>query len=210
MHLDPRRGALCVIQATSTTPSGEAEFVSLAMPTAPYGIPAWQLPTVVAYLHTCCDLKKPPTAASFTAHLRRRAGAAIPSPATDYPYAYAAVHDERVACLISLVMTPGQETAWPQASLALLQQETRPLRCSWSSLEHERGTLAVLRRALREAEAEQCRLADLVRQNPHPAATELHHLAQRVTQWTRGMHDMARAAHTTARATDARRALRAI
>ncbi|MFE7172609.1 hypothetical protein [Streptomyces sp. NPDC057616] len=208
MQLDPRRGALCVMQATITTPSGQAEFVSLSMPTAPHGTPAWQLPTVVSYLHARSENKRPPTATSLTAHLRSRAGAAIPSPAANYPYA--AMHDDRVTCLISLTMAPGQDTSWPQASLALLQQETRPSRCSWSSLEHARGTLAVLGRALTEAEAEQCRLADLVRQNPHPAATELHRLAQRVTRWTCGMHEMARAAHTAARAADARRALRAI
>ncbi|MFG2793996.1 hypothetical protein [Streptomyces sp. NPDC048419] len=208
MQLDPRRGALCVIQATITTPSGQAEFVSLAMPTAPHGIPAWQLPIVVSYLHARSENKKPPTAASLTAHLHSRTHSAIPSPAANYPYA--AVHDERVACLISLTMAPGQDTFWPQASLALLQQENRPVRCSWSSLEHARGTLAVLGRALAEAEAEQCRLADLVRNGRHPAATELHHLAERVTHWTRSMYDMARAAHTAARAADTRQALRAI
>ncbi|GGX56087.1 hypothetical protein [Streptomyces chartreusis] len=206
MHLDPRRGALCVIQATITTPSGDVEFASVSMPAAPYGVPGWQLPTLVSYLHSRCDRKEPPTACSFTAHLRSRATSRIPSPAADYPYA--ALHDARVACLMSLTMAPGRETPWPSASLALVQQEAHPVRCSWSSLEHERGTLAVLRRTLREAEAEQSRLADLARQSRHPEAAELHRLAERVAAWTRGMYEMARAAHTAARAADARRALR--
>jgi hypothetical protein len=206
MQLDPRRGALCVIQATITTPAGGVEFASVSMPAAPYGVPGWQLPTLVSYLHARCDRKEPPTASSFTAHLRSRATSRIPSPASDYPYA--ALHDDRVACLMSLVMAPGRETSWPTASLALVQQENHPVRCGWSSLEHERGTLAVLRRALTEAEAEHSRLADLIRQGGHPAAVELHRLAARVTEWTRGMYDMARAAHTAARAADAPRALR--
>ncbi|KUN57294.1 hypothetical protein AQJ46_47955 [Streptomyces canus] len=203
MQLDPRRGPLCVVQATITAASGSVEFVSLSMPTAPFGTPAWQLPNLVSYLHARYDRKEEPTASSFRDHMRGRI--ALPSPAADYPYA--ALHDDRVACLLSLVIAPGQESAWPQASLALLQQESRPTRCSWSSLEHERGTLAVLRRALREAQAEQLRLADLMRQGDHPAAKELHGLAERVAEWTRGMYEMARAAHTAARAADARRAL---
>lgn len=204
MQLDPRRSPLCVVQATITAPSGSVEFVSLSMPTAPFGTPAWQLPNLVSYLHSRYDRKEAPTASSFTGHMRGRI--ALPSPTADYPYA--ALHDDRVTCLMSLVVAPGRQTAWPEASLALVQQESRPACCSWSSLEHERGTLAVLRRALREAQAEQLRLADLMRQGSHPAAKELHGLAERVAEWTRSMYGMARAAHTAARAADARRALR--
>ncbi|MGW1562771.1 hypothetical protein ACWCQ1_40665 [Streptomyces sp. NPDC002144] len=204
MQLDPRRGPLCVVQATITTPSGGVEFASLSMPTAPFGTLAWQLPNLVSYLHASCDRREPPTASSFIAYMRSRT--TLPSPTADYPYA--ALHDDRVACLMSLVLAPGRETAWPQASLALVQQESRPARCSWSSLEHERGTLAVLRRAVREVEAEQLRLADLVRQGAHPAAQQQHRLAERVTEWTRGMYGMARGAHTAARAAAARQALR--
>lgn len=204
MQLDPRRGLLCVVQATITTASGSVEFASLSMPTAPFGTPAWQLPNLVSYLHAHYDRRQPPTASSFTDHMRGRT--ALPSPAADYPYA--ALHDDRVACLMSLVIEPGRETAWPQASLALVQQESWPARCSWSSLEHERGTLAVLGRALQEAQAEQLHLAHLMRQGGHPASKELHGLAERVTEWTRGMYDLARGAYTAARAAEARRVLR--
>ncbi|WP_127357021.1 hypothetical protein [Actinacidiphila soli] len=84
MRLDPRRPALCVVQATIATGDGTATLVARAMPAAPFGTPAWQLPIQAGYLGKLRRTQDAPTPENFAAYLDARAGAAIPSPHQPY------------------------------------------------------------------------------------------------------------------------------
>jgi len=206
MRLDPRRPALCVVQATIANGDGTATLVARAMPAAPFGTPAWQLPIVAGYLGRLRRTGDAPTAKSFAAYLDARAGATIPSP--HQPYVHAPWHDDRVTCLIDLALTPRGEMGWPATSLVVLEQEAGRGRCSWNRLERHRGYLAVLAHTARETAAEHARLTDRLRTDGTDGLRELHALAADVTSWAAKMHRAAKGDHTLARAAAVREAVR--
>ncbi|MEU6680866.1 hypothetical protein [Streptomyces sp. NPDC046925] len=198
MQLDPRRGALCVIQATATTSAGATELAAYSMPAAPYGTWAWQLSVLAAYLSDPQTAKQGPCIASLEAHLHKRATAAIPSPGAAYPFT--PWHDPRVSCLLDIVISPADASGWPRTSLILMEQESAPGTCAWMRVERESNTVAFLARALREMRAEQERLADRARTAPCPGITELVQLAGKVIEWLQPLHAAAHKQRQAARA----------
>lgn len=82
MKLDPRRGPLCVIQATITSSAGDTQLSAHSMPAAPFGSLAWQLTVLAAYLSDPQTMQEGPSIATLGAHLHKRASAPIPSPST--------------------------------------------------------------------------------------------------------------------------------
>jgi hypothetical protein len=204
VRLDPRRPALCVVQATITTPDGRATRIARSMPAAPFGTPAWQMPRIAGYL---AKLRRAegdgPRPETFTAYLDARGGPGIPSP--HQPYAYTPWHDEQITCLIDLVLTPHGSMGWPGVSLVVIEQEAGRGRCSWNRMERHRGYLDHLAYTAREIAAEHARLAN---QPADDGIGELHALAGDVTTWVQKVHKAAKADRTLARAAQAREDIR--
>lgn len=190
MQLDPRRGPLCVIQTTITSPAGDTTQAAYSMPVAPFGTLAWQLPVLVAYLSDPQTVRSGPSISSLGAHLHKRSTAPIPSPSRRYPFT--PWHDSRVACLLDVVISPADATGWPQASLVLMEQESAPGSCAWMRVTREQHAFAILGRALLEMRAEQERLADQARTAPTSSLAELGALSGKVTAWLENLYMAAR------------------
>jgi len=204
MALDPRKPALCVVQAVITTPGGPTTRVARAMPATPFGTPAWQMPRIVGYLaqlHSAGgDAPRPET---FTAYLDERRSPALPAP--HQPYPYIPWHDEQVSCLLDLALAPHGSLGWPSVSLVVIEQEAGRKRCSWSRVERHRGFLDVLAYTAREISAEHARLAS---QPAGDSIRQLRDLAGDITAWVQKIHKAAQAERTAARAAQARNGIR--
>ncbi|MCX4515911.1 hypothetical protein OHA27_37980 [Streptomyces sp. NBC_01619] len=206
MNLDPRRPALCVAQATVVGADGSATTVARAMPAAPFGTPAWQLPVVAGYLGRLRRAGDAPSIGSFVTYLDSRAGGSrVPAP--HRPYAGMPWHDTRATCVIDVLLTSRGSMGWPAVSLVVLQQEVGRRDCSWSRVERHRGYLAVARHTADEIAAERDRLADRLRTTDDDNVRQVHALATEVTTWADKLHRAARGGHTLARAADVRKGL---
>ncbi|MCX4657283.1 hypothetical protein AB0N79_38765 [Streptomyces microflavus] len=172
--------SLFVLRVSVTDDSG-TERRSWSMPSAPYGSPAWQLPSVVAYLVRLEGTQERPSVARFEEHLRARAARPVPSPQA--PHAYDVLHDPRVECWIDAHFEPAQGSErWPRIALAVLQQEAG--RCPWSRITRHRGAYGVIAHTHSEVTAELSRVADRARTVPGPGVAEVHRMVERVHGWT--------------------------
>lgn len=169
-----------------------------SMPAAPFGDPAWQLPTVTAHLARLHRTQTRPTVEAFAAHLTERAAGPVPVP--QEPCGYDPLHDSRVSCWIDVHTEPAERgEQWPRCSLVVLQQETG--RCGWSRITRHRGVYGVIVHTHAEVTAEVQRLADALRARPDDSGTAaLHELADQMRGWTQRLHRQARAEQTLIRA----------
>jgi hypothetical protein len=172
-----------------------------SMPSAPFGTPAWQLPTVAAHLARLHRTQSPPTVDAFAAYLAERGTRPVPVPLDQYNYD--PLHDTRISTLVDVHTEPAQGgEQWPRCSLAVLEQETG--RCPWSRISRHRAAYGVITAAHREMTAESQRLADRHRSRPSDATAAALALAEQVRDWTGRAHRAVRAEQTLIRAGQAR------
>ncbi|MFB8023582.1 hypothetical protein ACFC36_33970 [Streptomyces rubiginosohelvolus] len=189
MRLSVVSPSLFVLRVSVTDSTG-TERGCWAMPSAPYGSPAWQLPRIVAHLLRLERTQEPPTVAGFAEQLRAHSGAPVPSPQTPHPFDV--LHDHRVACWVDAHFEPAQGTErWPRVALAVLEQEAGG--CAWSRITRYRGAYSVIAHAHSEVSAEVCRLADRARRVPHAGTVAALESAERIRDWVFGVHRKARA-----------------
>lgn len=163
---------------------------SWCMPAAPFGTPAWQLPTVATFLATLNRTQGAPTVEKFAAHLSLRTGAPVPAPLERY--AYDPMHDPHVSTWVDVHTEPAQgNERWPRCALSVLEQETG--RCGWSRITRRRGAYEVIAHAYQEATAEAELLAGRMRTRPTYGTAEVHELAQQMRAWCWRAHRQARA-----------------
>ncbi|WP_237329882.1 hypothetical protein [Streptomyces sp. CBMAI 2042] len=172
--------SLFVLRVSVTDDSG-TERRTWSMPNAPYGSPAWQLPSIVAYLARLERTQECPSVAQFSDYLRERSARPVPPPQAPHPYEV--LHDPRVSCWIDAHFEPAQGSErWPRIALAVLEQETG--RCPWSRITRRRGAYSVIAHTHSEVSAELSRLADRARVTADPGTVEVHRMAQEVHGWT--------------------------
>ncbi|MFJ1757621.1 hypothetical protein [Kitasatospora sp. NPDC088134] len=145
---------LLVLKAVVVHPWGKEEF-ALAMPTAPQGNSAWQCARIALYLDALNRETIAPGAAGLSSFLRSDPGA----PVLTWDYPFEAQNDERVECLLNLVLKPGSEGDPPGMSLAVVEREPGPAgfyrRRFWGSARE------IADEAAKEIEGEAGRLASL-------------------------------------------------
>jgi hypothetical protein len=191
-----RSPRLFVLRLSVTDDAGTRRQ-SWSMPAAPFGDPAWQLPTVAAHLARLRRTGARPTPEAFAAHLAERATGPVPVPQT--PYGYDPLHDSRVSCWLDVHAEPAQGgEQWPRCSLAVLEQETG--RCGWSRITRHRGAYAVITHTHSEVTAEAQRLADRMRTRPDAGTAAVREMADRMRDWTQRAHRHVKAEQTLIRA----------
>ncbi|MEU8893682.1 hypothetical protein [Streptomyces sp. NPDC048442] len=203
--LNPQKPFLCVVQATIVPADRTGTTItSHAMPAAPFGVPAWQLPGIAAYLNRLHRTGDNPRPEDFTAHLESRSRTAVPSPAR--PYLHAPLHDSSVTCLIDIALTPATSMGWPGVSLVVHQME--PGRCGFTRTETFRGCHAALVHTENEITAEHQRLASRARECRTGGVRELRDLAEATVTWMRKLTQASRADLVMARAAAVRTKIR--
>ncbi|MCX4523900.1 hypothetical protein OHA69_40650 [Streptomyces anulatus] len=196
MRLSIVSPSLFVLRVSVTDGSG-TERCSWAMPSAPYGSPAWQLPSVVAHLVRLERTQEPPSVSGFAEHLRSWSSSSVPPPQTPHPFDV--LHDPRVSCWVDAHLEPAHGSErWPRVTLAVLQQESG--RCAWSRITRHRGAYSVIAHTYTEAAAEVSRLADRARSVPDAGTAAALCTAQQIRDWTWGVHRKARAEQVLVRA----------
>ncbi|MFB7674083.1 single-stranded DNA-binding protein [Kitasatospora purpeofusca] len=118
VRIESHAPTLLVLQAKVVLPWGREEF-ALAMPTAPQGSAAWQCAHIALYLDAVRKGDVQPGAAALSDFLRARPGAAT----LLWDYRFEAQNDQRVECLLSLVLKPGAPGQWPGVSLSVVERE---------------------------------------------------------------------------------------
>jgi len=174
----------------SVTESTTTARRSWCMPAAPFGAPAWQLPTVAAYLSMLNRTQSAPGVDQFARHLLVRDGGAVPVPLEHY--AYDPMHDPRVSTWMDVHIEPAQgNERWARCALSVLEQESG--RCAWSRITRRRGAYEVIAHAYQEATAEAELLAGRMRTRPNYGTAEVHELAVQMRAWCWRAHRQARA-----------------
>ncbi|MFD8078974.1 hypothetical protein ACFV3E_40745 [Streptomyces sp. NPDC059718] len=201
MPLSVRRPSQLVIRLSVTGREG-TRHQSWSMPAAPFGTPAWQLPTLAAYLVRLHRANAAPSLEQFAALLSERT--ASPIPATQHAYGYDPLHDPRVSCLLDFHAEAAQRNeTWPRCSLVVLEQETG--RCApWDRITRHRGAHAVITATHREITAEHEHWADIARTRPSQQAADVCEMAARLADWTRRAHRTVKAEQELMRAGQAR------
>lgn len=205
MRLDPRRPALCVMQATIADADGHAVLVSHAMPAAPFGTPAWQLPILAGYLNQLRRASCPPTSQNLTDYLTTRRGTALPGPLQ--PYRHNPLHDNRVTCLLDIALTPNGPMGWPYVSLVVIEQEPDRGRCAWSHIERHHSYLNIIAHTADTIREEHRRITERLRTTDDDELRAVQRLAADVTNWIDKIHTAAQADHTLTRAAETRHSI---
>jgi hypothetical protein len=170
---------LFVAQAAVSNHTGLIARTGLAMPAAPFGTPAWQLPALVSYLHRLHQDEEEPSPELWRAHTERPTG---PVPRPHIRYQGDGLHDPAAVCLLYIQLGPrDKETGWPAADLAVIQLEEGA--CPFGRVTRRHGTEAIAAYAAEELTAEHARLMDRARQHQDAYFVRLADLAQRAADW---------------------------
>ena len=170
---------LFVAQAAVSNHTGLVARSGLAMPAAPFGSAAWQLPALVAYLHRLRQDEEDPSPELWRAHTERQTG---PVPRPQRRYLGNGLHDPDAVCVLDIELGPrGTETGWPAADLAVIEQEEGA--CPFGRVTRRHGAEAIAAYAAEELSAEHARLMDRARHHQDAALGRLADLAQRAAAW---------------------------
>ncbi|KUN17541.1 hypothetical protein AQJ11_37345 [Streptomyces corchorusii] len=178
--------SLFVAQAAVSNHTGLIARTGLAMPAAPFGTPAWQLPALVSYLHRLHQDEEDPSPELWRSHTERQTG---PVPRPHIRYQADGLHDADAVCVLDIQLGPrDEETGWPAADLAVIEQEEGA--CPFGRVTRRHGVEAIAAYAAEELTAEHAALMDRARQHQDAYFVRLAELAQRAAEWA----DKARAA----------------
>ncbi|MGW2291212.1 hypothetical protein [Streptomyces phaeochromogenes] len=170
---------LFVAQAAVSNHTGLIARAALAMPAAPFGSAAWQLPALVAYLHRLHQDEADPSPELWRAHTEHPTG---PVPRPHRRYQGNALHDPDAACVLDIQLGPREtETGWPAADLAVIEQEEGA--CPFGRITRRHGAEAIAAYAAQELTAEHARLMDRARQHQDASFGRLAELAERAADW---------------------------
>ncbi|MEV5989509.1 hypothetical protein AB0L85_31935 [Streptomyces sp. NPDC052051] len=171
--------SLFVTQAAVSNHTGLIARVGLAMPAAPFGSPAWQLPALVSYLHRLHQDEEDPSPELWRAHTERQTG---PVPRPHIRYHGDGLHDADAVCVLDIQLGPRDEdTGWPAADLAVIEQEEGA--CPFGRVTRRHGVGAIAAYTAEELTAEHARLMDRARQHQDASVVRLADLAQRAAAW---------------------------
>lgn len=171
--------SLFVAQAAVSNHTGLIARAGLAMPAAPFGSPAWQLPSLVAYLHRLHQDEEDPSPELWRAHTERQTG---PVPRPHRRYQADGLHDPDAVCVLDIQLGPRDETTgWPAADLAVIEQEEGA--CPFGRVTRRHGVEAIAAYAAEELCAEHARLMDRARHHQDASFVRLADLAQRAADW---------------------------
>ncbi|MFF2131671.1 hypothetical protein ACFVW1_41200 [Streptomyces olivochromogenes] len=170
---------LFVAQAAVSNHTGLIARTGLAMPAAPFGTPAWQLPALVSYLHRLHQDEEEPSPELWRAHIERPTG---PVPRPHIRYQGNGLHDPAAVCLLDIQLGPRDEgTGWPAADLAAIEQEQGA--CPFGRVTRRHGAEAIAAYTAEELSAEHARLMDRAHQHQDASFVRLADLAQRAADW---------------------------
>ncbi|MFJ8787037.1 hypothetical protein [Streptomyces sp. NPDC102476] len=179
---------LFVAQAAVSNHTGLIARTGLAMPAAPFGTAAWQLPALVAYLHRLHQDQEDPSPELWRAHTERQTG---PVPRPHIRYQADGLHDPHAVCVLDIQLGPRDEaTGWPAADLAVIEQEEGA--CPFGRVTRRHGIEAIAAYAVQELTSEHASLMDRARRHQDASFVRLAELAQRAAAWA----DKVRAADT--------------
>ncbi|MGW7208487.1 hypothetical protein [Streptomyces sp. NPDC054837] len=191
---------LFVAQAAISNHTGLIARTGLAMPAAPYGSAAWQLPALLAYLHRLHQDKEDPSPERWRAHTQRPTG---PIPRPHLRYHGNALHDPDAVCILDIQLGPrDQATGWPAADVAVIEQEEET--CPFGRVTRRHGTEAIAAYTAEELTAEHTRLMDRARQRQDDSFLLLAALAQHAAGWADKVRAAAHADTVHAQADKAR------
>ncbi|GGP93035.1 hypothetical protein [Streptomyces melanogenes] len=183
------RTPLFVAQAAVVNHTGLTARTGLAMPAAPFGTPAWQLPTLLSYLHRLRQDQEDPSPDRWRTHTQRQTGT-VPRPYTRYQAD--ALHDPDAVCVLDIQLGPRDEaTGWPAAHLAVIEQEEDA--CPFGRLTHRHGVEAIAAYTAEELTAEHAALSDRARQHRDTYLQQLAKLARRAAEWAEKVRSAAHA-----------------
>jgi hypothetical protein len=170
---------LFVAQAAVSNHTGLIARSALAMPAAPFGSAAWQLPALVAYLHRLHQDEEDPSPELWRAHTERQTG---PVPRPHRRYQGNGLHDPDTVCVLDIQLGPRNEaTGWPAADLAVIEQEEGA--CPFGRITRRHGAEAIAAYAAQELTAEHARLKNRARRHQDTHLVRLADLAQRAADW---------------------------
>lgn len=170
---------LFVARAAISNHTGLTARAGLAMPAAPFGSPAWQLPALVSYLHHLHRDQADPSPELWRAHTERPTGL-FPRP--HHRYQANGLHDPDAVCVLDIQLGPrDKETGWPAADLAVIEQEDGA--CPFGRITHRHGAEAIAAHATEELTAEHATLMDRARQHQDTYFARLADLAHRAADW---------------------------
>ncbi|MGP4049330.1 hypothetical protein [Streptomyces sp. 2A115] len=191
---------LFVAQAAVSNHTGLVARAGLAMPAAPFGSAAWQLPALVSYLHRLHQDQEDPSPELWRAHTERPTG---PVPRPRHRYQANGLHDPDAVCVLDIQLGPREtETGWPAADLAVIEQEEGA--CPFGRVTRRHGAEAIAAYAAEELTAEHTALMDRARQHQDAYFVRLADLAQRAADWADKVRAAAHADTTHAQADRAR------
>ncbi|MFD8726226.1 hypothetical protein ACFV2H_52095 [Streptomyces sp. NPDC059629] len=168
-----------VAQAAVSNHTGLIARAGLAMPAAPFGSPAWQLPALLSYLHRLQQDEEDPAPDLWRAHTERQTG---PVPRPHIRYQADGLHDADAVCVLDIQLGPRDgETGWPAADLAVIEQEEGA--CPFGRVTRRHGVEAIAAYTAQELTAEHAALMDRARQHQDAYFVRLAGLAQRAAEW---------------------------
>ena len=171
--------SLFVAQAAVSNHTGLIARAGLAMPAAPFGSPAWQLPALVSYLHRLHQDEEDPSPELWRAHTERPTG---PVPRPHIRYQADGLHDADAVCVLDIQLGPRDEdTGWPAADLAVIEQEEGA--CPFGRVTRRHSVEAIAAYAAQELTTEHARLMDRARRHQDASFVRLAELAQRAADW---------------------------
>ncbi len=191
---------LFVAQAAVSNHTGLIARAALAMPAAPFGSAAWQLPALVAYLHRLRQDEEDPSPELWRAHTERPTG---PVPRPRIRYRKDGLHDPDAVCVLDIQLGPRDEdSGWPAADLAVIEQEEGA--CPFGRVTRRHGTEAIAAYTAQELTAEHARLTDRARRHHDTSFVRLADLAQRAAAWADNVRAAAHADNVHVQADRAR------
>lgn len=192
--------SLFVAQAAVSNHTGLIARAGLAMPAAPFGSPAWQLPSLVSCLHRLHQDEEDPSPELWRAHTERQTG---PVPRPHIRYQADGLHDPDAVCVLNIQLGPrDEETGWPAADLAVIEQEEGA--CPFGRVTRRHGVEAIAAYAAQELTAEHAALMDRARRHQDASFVRLAELAQRAADWSDKVRAAAHADTVHAQAEKAR------
>ncbi|MFF0386801.1 hypothetical protein [Streptomyces sp. NPDC004286] len=188
-----------VAQAAVTNHTGLIARTGLTMPAAPFGTAAWQLPALVAYLHRLHQDEEDPAPDQWRTHTARPTG---PVPRPHIRYRGDGLHDPDAVCVLDIRLGPrDQETGWPTADLAVIEQEDGS--CPFGRVTRRHGAEAIAAYAAEELTAEHIRLTNRARDHQDTHFVHLAELAGRAADWANKVRAAARADASPSRGSQA-------
>ncbi|MGY9066915.1 hypothetical protein [Streptomyces sp. CAS3] len=173
------KAPLFIAQTAVRNHTGLIARTGLAMPAAPFGSPAWQLPALVSYLHRLRQNDEDPSPEAWRAHTERQTG---PVPRPRIRYLADGLHDADAVCVLDIQLGPrDEETGWPAADLAVIEQEEGS--CPFGRVTRRHGAEAIAAYTAEELTAEHAALMDRARRHQDAHFVRLAGLAERAAEW---------------------------